>query len=118
VRALDLIGLIALLAGMPALVLFVIFYAARSKWRKYPVGRALMYLASSLSLTYLWVAVRLGLALSGHLQQPDTLPWQLIRIVLFGAVSIAAWRLLFVLLRTQARDGWSIDEPVLVPEEE
>jgi hypothetical protein len=42
---LDLVGLVALLAGMPALVLFVVFYWWRSDWRQYPAGRALMYFA-------------------------------------------------------------------------
>ena len=117
--SLDLVGLVALLAGMPAMVLFVSFYAAWSMWRKYPAGRALMFVELSLALTYLWVTVRLGLALTGHLdtgppRPPETLPWQLIRITLFGGISASQWRLLYVLIVTQRapdRDGWTADQP-------
>lgn len=109
----ELVGLVALLAGMPAIILFVGFYGTRSHWRKYPAGRALMYMTASLALVYLWVALRLGLALAGHPQE-DTVPWKLARIVLFGGVSVAQWRLLFTLLRIQrhpTKTGWMIDRP-------
>ena len=113
-RVLDWVGLVALLAALPALVLFISFYGTRSDWRRYPVGRALMYSKVSLALTYLWVTVRLALTLTGHLSQPDPLGWQLVRICLFGAISATQWRLLFVLRKVQRapdRDGWTVDKP-------
>jgi hypothetical protein len=67
-----------------------------------------------LALTYLWVTVRLGLSLTGHLPVEDTIPWQLVRVGLFGSISAAAYRLLWVLIVTQKapdRDGWTADRP-------
>ena len=118
--SLELVGLVALLSGLPAMVLFVTFYGARSNWRTYPAGRALMYVELSLALTYLWVAVRLGLALTGHLdvgppRPPEALGWQLVRIALFGGISASQWRLLYTLLAIQRapdQDGWTPDRPI------
>lgn len=110
--SLDLVGLIALLAGMPAIVLFVGFYWVRSDWRRYPAGRSLMYFAISLALTYLWLTIRLSLYLAG-LSQENTILWQLVRIVLFSAITASAYRLLFVLIVTQRapdRDDWMPDQ--------
>jgi hypothetical protein len=123
---LDLVGLVALLAGLPAMVLFVGFYAARSDWRKRPAGRALMYVELSLALAYLWIALRLGLALTGHLevgppQPPEAVPWQLLRVAMFGGISASQWRMLYVLLVTQRapdRDGWTPDRPTVLESEQ
>ena len=108
--SLELVGLIALLAALPAMILFVGFYMARSNWRKYSAGRALMYTTLALMLTWLWVTVRLGLSLTGHLPEKDTLPWILLRVGLFGAISASQWRLLIVLLKTQGRKRAAADE--------
>lgn len=108
---LNLVGLVALLAGAPAVILFTVFYGIRSNWRAYLVGRALMYFAVSLALTYLWIIVRLVLALTGQSTEDSTF-WQLVRIILFTGVSVTMWGLLVVLLKIQRAP----DQDVLTPD--
>lgn len=108
---LNFVGLGALLAGAPAILLFVFFYWTRSNWRKYPVGRALMYFAISLGTTYVWIIVRLVISLAGH-DTENLLAWQIVRITLFTAISATLWRLTYMLLKIQRARGtdWTIRE--------
>jgi hypothetical protein len=83
-----------LIAGSPAIILFVIFYWRRSPWRTLLAGRSLMYLAMAMSGVLLsnLAAVEFGADYPGR---------PLVRIVVYGTMSVMTWRLLFTLLRIQ-----------------
>ena len=88
-------GDLAMIAGAPAILLFVLFYGLRSRWEKSAVGRSVFTLAASLAAVYVLVGVTLWLG--------DFPGRGWIRLGVYSAVSTAMWVLFIVLLRTQHR---------------
>lgn len=90
-------GDLALLAGGPAILLFVGFYAARSRWESTSAGRSVMALAASLALLYVFIAV--------VVMFPEMPEWLrgVIRLVVYSLTSTAMWFLFINLLRHQRR---------------
>lgn len=100
---LFLIGTILNLSSLPALLLFIGFYFIRSPWREYEAGRALMYFAVSLA----------ALSLSGALTNvlgPEYVGREVVRIILYGAVSYTMWGLFITLRRIQKKPPATVDE--------
>lgn len=88
----DIISNVAnliLVLGIPALVLFVGFYALKSPWRAEPVGRALMYFA--LSLTSILLFALIGVFLGDYPGKA------VVRLLMFAALTVTSWRLFFIL---------------------
>lgn len=89
--ALDLIpNLIAATAFVGAVV-FIAVYATRSKWRATAPGKALMY----------WVISFAGLILMNtiHLYTGRYAGIEFVRIVVYTALTLSVWRLVFTLIR-------------------
>ena len=101
---LDQIGTLLLLGGIPALILFVIFYAVRSPWHLLQAGRSLMYFVASLLGTSVIILLSLFLG-------PEYECRELLRIVVYGTVAFTSWRLFFALINIQ-------NQPPPVPREE
>lgn len=89
-------GDLALLAGGPAIILFVLLYALRSKWEATTAGRTIMALAASLAMLYLFIAFVLwfepGMQVRGWL-----------RLAVYVFASGAMWGMTASLIRYQHR---------------
>lgn len=93
---LFMLGDLALLAGGPAIVLFVLFYGFRSRWEATAAGRSVMALAASLASIYVLIAVTVVLGTEWELRG-----WA--RLVVFAATSTSMWVLFVNLLKAQHR---------------
>jgi len=89
---LDIIGDVEVfIAGVGAIV-FAVSYATFFNWRITPAGRALMYFVLSL------IALVVRSALGRHFGS-DTWWWDGFSVLVFTAVAITIWRLVWVLWR-------------------
>jgi type VI protein secretion system component VasK len=89
------IGTIALFLGMPGLMIFVGYYALRTRWHSSVTGRTLLYFAISLLSLYFLGAMN---AVFGN-------DWPFrgaLRLLVYISVSATIWRLTIVLLLVQA----------------
>jgi hypothetical protein len=92
----NIVANIITIAGWLPIALFVGFYAARSRWRSTLVGRTLMLQSGSLLLTLTVVQVGLW--------WPDMpfRPW--FRLISYGVLVVAMWRMFLVLLSYQRQE--------------
>lgn len=90
------LGDLLLLSGVPAIILFAVFYGVRSKWRSTNPGRSLFYMSVAMSVILILSAVTRYLGAEWPFRE-----W--IRLVIYGSVSVTMWRMFVVLLRTQAK---------------
>ena len=97
------LGDLANLSAIPALVLFIVFYLRGSKWRDFPAGRALMYIAVALGFT---VSVSSLVVIFGD----DYQYREWVRLALFTAISVTVWRLFVVLRQVQKRPPRTVEE--------
>lgn len=86
-------------AGLVPAVLFVVLYAARSRWRATPAGRALMGAMVVTAVTYI--------SSTATLVFPDFFrddPGVWLRVGTRVIVAVALWNLLAVLVRAQRQE--------------
>lgn len=98
------VSTVMIFAGMPAILLFVIFYAARSPWRITAAGRAIMQLAVSLAAIYVLAGAN---GLFGN-------DWPLrgwVRLVIYTLTSFSLWRLFLTLRRIQRGENLPPSRP-------
>ena len=93
----DLIMLLASVGG----IVFAISYATFFRWRKTAAGRALLAFVVSLDLVFL-------VNLLGRFFGPDYAGREVVRIVVYSAVFVSIWSLVFILWRSWRRGDPSL----------
>lgn len=83
-----------LFTAIPPIVLFTAFYFFRSNWRATGSGRALMWLTGSMTVVLVLTAVTRFLG-------PNWPGREWVRLAAYFFVSLAVWRLFFLLIKTQ-----------------
>lgn len=94
----DMIANIALMVAAAGALTFVVLYAGWSAWRSTPVGRAIMRFFAIIAVILILVEV---------FEYWDTADERLIdwlSLILFSAMAVEMWRLVYVLIRTQRRE--------------
>jgi len=94
---LQTIGDIALIVAGVGIAVFAVSYGVFFRWTKTPAGKALMYFV--LSLLALVGLGLLRLLFGGE----DHIVRDIARVVLVSAVTVAAWRMVWVLWRNWGR---------------
>ena len=94
--ALTIFGNAVMLSGLPASLAFTALYGLKSNWRVRGVGRALFWLATAMTTFQIIFLVAI--------LWPDMPGRIYIRIAAYGFVSFTIWRMLYELLRVQARE--------------
>jgi uncharacterized membrane protein len=98
---LDLLPNLLLAISLAGLVTFQITYARAANWRKTKPGRAMMYLITSME-TVLVMAF-------AHLWLGATYPGnEFVRIAVYGFMTAAIWRFVYVLYRSLKVDPFYI----------
>lgn len=95
---LDVMADYLLLAGGLGALVFIVLYSGFMDWRATPAGRAILAFMVSL------VSV-LGLILASRFTGGDYPFRDVLRLVLYGAVFVTSWRLVFVLISAWREDA-------------
>lgn len=94
---LDLLPNILLAVSLVGLVVFAFTYSRAAKWRKTKPGRAMMYLITSMGTVLIMAFF--------HLWLGGTYPGnEFVRIAVYGFMTAAIWRLVYVLFETLPLD--------------